>query len=160
MLGGVLKQFVGFTVGGEEFGVDIMNVREVAKPVHITPVPRAPDFVDGVSNLRGEIVTIINLRKRFGFDAKKTDENSRIVIVELDEQPVGMLVDSATEVLKIIEKDIEPVPEIVTTEVSKEYLKGIGKLGDRLIILLELKNVLTKEEVEEIRKIKEKWEEG
>lgn len=150
-----LRRFVGFTVGDEEFGVDVMNVREVAKPMRITRVPRSPGFVEGVSNLRGELITIINLRKRLGFDPKEIDSESRIIIAELEDKPVGMLVDSATEVLKIPEKELQPVPEMVTTEISKDYLKGVGRIGERLIILLDLKQVLTKKEIEEIKAFEE-----
>lgn len=153
------KPFVIFRLGDEEFGMDVMNIKEIAKITTITRVPHSPDFIEGLINLRGSLVTVINLRKRFIFEPKKIDVDSRIIIAELEDKPVGILVDAATEVLRIPVSDIEATPELVTTEISKEYLKGVGKVGDRLIILLDLKQVLTRKEIEEIREF-EKLKEG
>jgi purine-binding chemotaxis protein CheW len=154
------EPFVIFRLGDEEFGVDVMNIREIAKITTITRVPRSADFIEGLINLRGSLVTVINLRKRFISEPKKIDADSRIIIAELEDKPVGILVDATTEVLRVPVSDIEAMPEMVTTEISKEYLKGVGKIGDRLIILLDLKQVLTKEEIEEIKKFEKLKEEG
>jgi len=151
------KPFVIFKLGDEEFGVDVMNIKEIARITTITRVPRSPDFIEGVINLRGCLTTVINLRKRFGFAPKEIDADSRIIIAELEDKPVGMLVDAATEVLRIPVSDIEATPEMVTTEISKEYLRGVGKVENRLIILLDLKQVLPKEE--EFEELEEKREE-
>ncbi|MHC1623953.1 MAG: chemotaxis protein CheW [Candidatus Methanospirareceae archaeon] len=140
------KTFVIFIIGDEEFGVDVMNIREIAKITTITRVPRSDDFIEGLINLRGSLATVINLRKRFGLEPKEIDADSRIIVAELEDKPVGILVDATTEVLRIPVSDIEATPEMVTTEISKEYLEGVGKVGDRLIILLDLKQVLTKKE--------------
>jgi purine-binding chemotaxis protein CheW len=148
------KTFVIFRLGDEEFGVDVMNIREIAKISTITRVPRSPDFIDGVINLRGGLATVVNLRKRFGFVPKAIDSDSKIIIAECEGKAFGMLVDSATEVLKIPVSDIETAPQMVTTEISKEHLKGVGKVGDRLIILLDWKHVLAENE-KEIEEIKE-----
>lgn len=153
------KPFVIFRFGDDEFGVDVMNIKEIAKITTITRVPHSPDFIEGLINLRGSLVTVINLRKRFIFEPKKIDEDSRIIIAELEDKPVGILVDAATEVSRIPVSDIEATPEMVTTEISKEYLKGVGKVGDRLIILLDLKQVLTKKEIEEIKEFEKQKEE-
>jgi len=154
------KPFVIFIIGDEEFGVDVMNIREIAKITTITRVPRSADFIEGLINLRGSLATVINLRKRFGLEPKEIDADSRIIVAELEDKPVGILVDATTEVLRIPVSDIEATPEMVTTEISKEYLKGVGKVGDRLIILLDLKQVLTKEEIEERKKFEKLKEEG
>ena len=148
------KTFVIFRLGDEEFGVDVMNIKEIAKLSTITRVPRSPDFIEGVINLRGCLATVVNLRKRFGFVPKEIDSDSRIIIAECEGKAFGMLVDAATEVLKIPVSDIETTPEMVTTEISKEHLKGVGKVDDRLIILLDLKQVLAENE-NEIEEIKE-----
>jgi purine-binding chemotaxis protein CheW len=145
------KTFVIFRLGDEEFGVDVMNIREIAKISTITRVPRSPDFIDGVINLRGCLATVVNLRKRFGFLPKEIDADSRIIIAECEGKAFGMLVDAATEVLRIPVSDIETTPEMVATEISNEHLKGVGKVDDRLIILLDLKQVLAAEEIEEIK---------
>ena len=147
------KTFVIFRLGDEEFGVDVMNIKEIAKLSTITRVPRLPDFIEGVINLRGCLATVINLRKRFGFVPKEIDSDSRIIIAECEGKAFGMLVDAATEVLKILVSDIETTPEMVTTEISKVHLKGVGKVGDRLIILLDLKHVLATEEIEKIKEV-------
>jgi purine-binding chemotaxis protein CheW len=144
------KPYVIFRLGDEEFGVDVMNIREIAKITTITRVPRSADFIEGVINLRGSLATVINLRKRFGFEPKEIDADSRIIIAELEDKPVGMLVDAAIEVLRIPVSDIEATPEMVTTEISKEHLGGVGKVKNRLIFLLDLKQVLTKKEIEKI----------
>ena len=151
------KKFVAFKLGAEEFGADVMQIREISRLMDITRVPRAPSFVDGVINLRGRITPIVNLRKRFGFEPKEPGPDTRIVIAELEGYPIGIIVDEVTDVLGIPAKNIDQTPELVTTKVSKEYLKGVGKVGEkRLIILLDLKKILSKEEFVEIRKMEEK----
>jgi len=153
------KTYVIFKLGDGEFGVDVMNIKEVAKITTITRVPHSSNFIEGLINLRGSLVTVINLRKRFIFEPEKMVVDSRIIIAELEDKPVGILVDATTEILRIPVSDIEATPEMVTTEISKEYLKGVGKVGDRLIILLDLKQVLTKKEIEEIKEFEELKEE-
>ncbi len=134
--------FVIFIIGNKEFGVDVMNIKEIAKIPKITRVPRSPDFVEGVINHKGSLTAVINLRKRFGFEPKEIDADSRLIIAEFEDNPVGMLVDATTEVLRIPVSDIEATPEVVTTEISKRFLKGVGKVENRSIILLDLKQVL------------------
>lgn len=142
------ETFVIFRLGDEEFGMDVMNIREIAKVSKITRLPHSPDFIEGVINLRGCLATVVNIRKRFGFLLKEIDSDSRIIIAECEGKAFGMLVDAATEVLKIPVSDIETTPEMFTTEISKEHLKGVGKIGDRLIILLNLKQVFAENEKE------------
>lgn len=154
------KPFVIFRLEDEEFGVDVMSIKEIAKITTITRVPHSPDFIEGLINLRGSLATVINLRKRFFFEPKAIDADSRIIIAEIENRPVGMLVDAATEVLRIPVSNIEATPEMVTTAISKEYLSGVGKFGDRLIILLDLKHVLTKQEIEIIKECEELKEKG
>jgi len=150
------KPFVIFRLGDEEFGMDVMNIKEIARITTITRVPHTLDFIEGIINLRGCLFTVINLRKRFGFEPKEIDANSRIIIAELEDKPVGMLVDEATEVLRIPVSDIEATPEMVTTEITKEYLWGVGKVENRLIILLDLKQVLAKTDLEELKEFEER----
>jgi len=150
-----LNQYVVFKLGDEEYGIDVMGVKEIAKPTAITGLPRAPSYIDGVFNLRGGITPLINLRKKFGFTPKEIDEKSRIVITELDDKYIGMLVDDASEVLGISTENIESTPELVTTDISKEYLKGVGKLKDRLIIILDLEEVLSKQDFDKTLEIDE-----
>lgn len=145
-----LLQLVVFELGGEEFGVEIMNVQEIIRMPEMTQIPQSPDFVEGVINLRGRIIVVVNLSKRFNLQSRVADENSRIIVVEIGKTVVGMIVDSVNEVLRIPKSSVEPAPELVMSKVSKNYLKGVGKIDKRLLILLDLARVLTVEEVAEI----------
>jgi len=145
-----LLQLVVFELGGEEFGVEIMNVQEIIRMPEMTQIPHSPDFVEGVINLRGRIIVVVNLSKRFNMRSKATDENSRIIVVEIGNAVVGMIVDSVNEVLRIPASNVEPAPELVKSKVSRNYLKGVGKIDKRLLILLDLARVMTVEEVDEI----------
>jgi purine-binding chemotaxis protein CheW len=145
-----LLQLVVFELGGEEFGVEIMNVQEIIRMPEMTQIPQSPDFVEGVINLRGRIIVVVNLSKRFNLQSRVADENSRIIVVEIGNSVVGMIVDSVNEVLRIPISSVEPAPELVMSKVSRNYLKGVGKIDKRLLILLDLGRVLTVEEVSEI----------
>ncbi len=145
-----LLQMVVFQLGGEEFGVEIMKVQEIIKMPDITQIPQSPDFVEGVINLRGRVIVVINLDKRFNLKSKEVDEHSRIIVVEIGDNVVGMIVDSVNEVLRIPASNVDPAPELVKSKVSKEYITGVGKMDDRLLIFLDLAKVLDKKEVEDI----------
>lgn len=139
---------VVFTLADGLYGVRVDQVREITSMRDTTPVPNAPYFVDGVTNLRGQVTTVTDLRRRFGLEEAERNDNTRIIIVEPDGVPIGMVVDSVSEVLRMSAKDIEPVPDLVTESggsgIDAEYIKGVGKLGDgKLLILLDLEKVLT-----------------
>ena len=151
MRGDGTVQVIVFKLGNERYGVEISQVREIIKPTQITRIPNAPDFVEGVINLRGQITTIINLRKRFGMDPKPIDNDTRIIVVEYDNAVIGMMVDVVNEVKYLSKDDIEPLPNIVTARSEAKFLKGVGKLPDGLLILIDLNKVLSDEEVERIR---------
>lgn len=138
-------QLVSFEIAGEEFGVDILKVQEIIHVVDMTQVPSSPEFVEGVINLRGQIIPVINLRHRFGFPAREKDRQTRIVVVELASKTVGFLVDRVQEVLRVETTVIEPPPELVTN-ITTQYITGVAKLEGRLLILLDLDAVLSKEE--------------
>ncbi|MED2973303.1 chemotaxis protein CheW [Fictibacillus sp. B-59209] len=141
-----------FQLENEEYGVDVHQVKSIERVSHITRIPRTPGFVKGVINLRGIVTPIIDLRSRFEMEEKQTDENTRIIIVNTDEMEVGLIVDSANDVLDIPTADIEPTPE-VAGGINAEYLDGVAKIGDRLLILLQLDKVLNKEEVTQLHLI-------
>ncbi len=140
-----MLQLVSFKLGDEEFGVDIMQVQEIIRMQEITSVPNAPEFVEGVINLRGRVIPIIDLRKRFGLEEKSHDKATRIIVVKVDDLTVGLVVDEVSEVLRIPADTVEPPPPIVAG-VESEYIRGVGKLEDRLLILLDLSKTLSKEE--------------
>jgi purine-binding chemotaxis protein CheW len=121
--------------------VDILQVQEINRMLEVTRVPNAPEYVDGVINLRGKVIPIIDLRRRFGMERKEHDKNTRIVVVELNGKVVGFVVDAVREVLRIPRSVTEPPPSIVGG-VHEEYITAVGKLEDRLLILLDLEKVL------------------
>ncbi len=147
-----LLQLVSFNIGDEEFGVDILKVQEINRMVEVTRVPNAPEYVDGVINLRGKVIPIIDLRRRFGMPRKEKDKNSRIIVVELAGKVLGFVVDAVSEVLRIPGSVTEPPPSIIAG-IKAEYITAIGKLENRLLILLDLERVLTVDEHEEMRKV-------
>jgi len=143
------NQIVIFQLGSEFFGADIAKVESIIKIQSITQLPHAPNFVEGVTNLRGKVLPVIDLRKRFGLPAQETNKNSRIIVVSVDQIEVGMIVDEVSEVLTIPEGAVEAAPAIVTT-VNSSFIKGIAKIEERLVILLNLTQVLSTKEQAEI----------
>ncbi|MEW5796057.1 MAG: chemotaxis protein CheW [Candidatus Zixiibacteriota bacterium] len=139
-------QLVSFNIGTEEFGVDILKVQEINRMVEITRVPQAPHYIEGVINLRGKVIPIVDLRKRFNLELKEHDKNTRIVVVDIGGTIMGMIVDSVSEVLRLPADTIEPPPDIVTG-VNSEYIRGVAKLDDRLLIFLDLSKVIDMAEV-------------
>ena len=136
------KHIVGFRVGRETYGVPITALHEIVRVPEITAIPDAPHYLEGVINLRGKIVSVVDLRKRFGQTATELNRRSRILVVEHSRRLVGMIVDSATEVLKIPEADIETAPTMMQ-EGGLDCVTGLGKYQGRLIILLDVNRVLT-----------------
>ncbi|MCD6335342.1 MAG: chemotaxis protein CheW [Candidatus Latescibacterota bacterium] len=136
-----LLQLVSFKIGEEEFGVDILNVREINRMVEITRVPKSPEYVEGVINLRGKVIPIVSLRKRMGMPEKEQDKDTRIVVVELEDQLIGFVVDAVSEVLRIPRNITEPPPE-TASGVDAEYITSIAKMDERLLILLNLNRLL------------------
>lgn len=147
-----LIQLVTFSIGEEEFGVDILKVQEIIRTMEITRVPRAPEFVEGVINLRGKVIPIIDLRRRFGLPTRDHDQNTRIIVIEISSMVVGFVVDSVSEVLRIPEGTVEPPPPVVSG-LESEYISGVGKLEDRLLILLDLDRLLSGDEQEQLAQV-------
>lgn len=143
------NQLVVFTIGNEAYGVDVDAVESIIKMQEITRLPHAPEFVEGVTNLRGAVVPILDLRKRFGLTTVEETRDTRIVIVNMNNTHVGMVVDAVTQVVRISAETIDPPPQMVMT-INTAFIKGIAKLDDMLIILLDLKKVLTTEESERL----------
>lgn len=142
-------QLVTFNLGKEEFAVPILQIQEINRLVEITRVPKSPDFVEGVINLRGKVIPIIDLRKRFSLPQAELGKYSRVVVINMDGRMVGLIVDSVSEVLRLSEEAVEPAPPIVAG-IDSEYIKGLGKIEGRLLILLDLNKILSKEEKGEL----------
>ncbi len=151
------EQLVSFKIENEEFGVNIEEVQEIIRLPEITKVPQAPFFVEGVINLRGNVLPVIDLRKRFDLEATKKTNATRIVVANVESKTTGIIVDSVSEVLRLPKDSIEPPPPIIAG-IEAKYLRGIGKLneGKRLLILLNLKEILTVREEDKVRKEEKK----
>ncbi|MBE7414827.1 MAG: chemotaxis protein CheW [Deltaproteobacteria bacterium] len=140
-------QLVTFRLGKEEFSLDILSVQEIIRHMELTRVPKTPDFVDGVINLRGKVIPVLDLRKRFGLGSDEMTNETRIIVVEVASKTVGLKVDAVSEVLRLPADRVEAPPEMVTG-VESEYIKGVGKLDGRLLILLDVEKVLSRNEKE------------
>ena len=138
-------QLVTFRLGGETYGVDVMNVQEVLRITEIAPVPGAPDYVLGIINLRGNVVTVVDTRARFGLPSSETDDASRIVIVESENQVVGILVDSVAEVVELNQSEID-VPPNVGNEDSGRYVLGVANRESDLLIVIDLDKLLARDD--------------
>ena len=147
-------QVVGFRIGNETYGVRIGSVREIVRVPEITIVPNAPEAIEGVINLRGRIIPVMDLRKRFGNVSVQPDKKNRILVVELESRLLGLIVSSASEVLKIPPSEIEP-PGTVFAEGESSYVTGVGKLKGRLIILLDLPRLLRQPEFKKLEEAAE-----
>lgn len=139
-------QWVTFRLGNETYGINVMQVQEVLRVSEIAPVPGAPDYVLGIINLRGNVVTVVDTRRRFGLPSKEPDEMSRIVIIEAAEQVIGILVDSVAEVVELRTAEIETAPN-VGNEDSARYILGVTSREGKLLILVDLNKFLTEEEI-------------
>ena len=142
---GAERQLVVFQLGAELYGVEISRVHEIIRLQSVTRVPRAPSFVEGVINLRGKVIPVVDLRRRFGLPTSEHTRASRIVVVEIGDQVVGIVVDGVSEVLRVNTATVEP-PSPVVAGIDSEYLHGIAKLTDRLVILLDLDRILARDE--------------
>ncbi|MDD3042516.1 MAG: chemotaxis protein CheW [Methanosarcinaceae archaeon] len=144
-------QVIVFNLGEEKYGVEISQVKEIILPTQITRIPNVPDFVEGILNLRGQIAAIINLRKRLGKEPKKNDDNTRIIVVEYDNATIGMMVDSVSEVKYLSSENIEEIPSFLALRDESKFLKGVGKLEDGLLTLMDLKELFSEDELKEIK---------
>jgi len=144
-----MTQWVTYMLDGEKYGIDVMQVKEVLRNIEIAPVPGAPDYVLGIINLRGNVVTVIDTRTRFGLSTKEVDDNSRVIVIETEDQSVGILVDAIAEVADIPKSEIEVTPNIGNDDSSK-YIMGVYSGKGNLIILVAIENLLSEEEWSEM----------
>jgi len=142
-------QLVGFRIGKETFGVPIGLVHEIVRVPEITAVPDAPDYIEGVINLRGKIISVIDLRKRFGETQIESGRKNRILVAEIEKKLVGLIVDAASEVIRVPHEEIEAPPEVFE-ENEVKYVTGVGKLNGRLVILIDLTKILQQGELRRI----------
>jgi purine-binding chemotaxis protein CheW len=133
---------VAFRVGNEDYAVDIQRVQEINRFSTLIILPQAPEFIEGLLNLRGRVIPVVSLRKRFGLSGKEQDGDTRILVTEISGRIVGVMVDSVSEVLRLPIDSICPTPQLVSNG-RAEYLSGVGKAGDRLWVLLDLERLLS-----------------
>ena len=138
-------QLVTFRVGGEEFGLDVFAVHEILRYQVPTPMPRAPEFVEGVLDVRGTLVPVVDLRRRFETPEVAYDEDTRIVLVDFNQERLGLVVDSVTEVLRAPETAVSPPPAYIRG-LAAEFVRGIVRVGDRLVVLMDLDRILSSDE--------------
>lgn len=153
--GSDLKQLVVFQVGEEGFCIEISRVREINRLVEITKIPESPEYVEGIINLRGEIIPIIDMRKRFGISMQDemTKEN-RIMVIETEGKLVGFIVDEVREVLRMSEDKIEATPDLITSDVDRRYIEGVATVDERLLIILNSELLFSKGELQGLGEIK------
>ena len=142
-------QCVTFTLEDETYGINVMQVQEVLREIEVAPVPGAPPYVLGIINLRGNVVSVIDARTRFGLPTKESDDMTRIIVIEAQQQILGILVDSVAEVVDIQRGEIDTAPNVGNAETSK-YIDGVVSRGEQLLILVDLNKLLTESELGEI----------
>lgn len=138
-------QWVTFKLEGETYGINVMQVQEVLRYTEIAPVPGAPEYVLGIINLRGNVVTVIDTRHRFGLNTAEVSENTRVVIIEADQHVVGIMVDAVAEVVYLNQSEIDNAPNVGNDETSK-FIQGVCNKNDELLILIDLNNMLSDED--------------
>ncbi len=139
---------VTFRLGNGEYAIDIMQAKEIIKMEKITLIPNAPEFVEGVINLRGNIIPIIDLKKRFNLEETEGDKNTGIIIVKIEDVDMGIIIDAISKVVSISNSDIQP-PRPVLSGIGQKYIKGVGKLEDKLLVVLDLEKLFASDEEEE-----------
>lgn len=149
------EQMVTFTIDNEEYGIQIMQVQEINRISEITHIPRAPHFIDGMTNLRGNVIPVINVRRLFSLEDIEVDDRTRIIIVEINGSRTGLRVDQVNEVLRLSRQDIEETPSIVTEESTKRLMQGICNIedGKRMIVLLNVSEILDRDELENLKEM-------
>ncbi|MBO6739505.1 MAG: chemotaxis protein CheW [Phycisphaerales bacterium] len=146
-------QLVSFSVANELFAVDILRVQEINRMMALTKVPQSPPSVEGVINLRGRIIPVLDLRVQFGFQKQEATEQTRIIVIEVSGNTLGFIVDSVREVMRISSSIVDPAPQ-VGTSIDSSYVSGVAKLEDQLLIMLELENLLSPESLNSITSMK------
>lgn len=151
-------QFVVFQLAGEDYSIPILDAKEIIKMVDITRIPGTSEFILGVINLRGQIIVILDLEKRLGMTTQKPTPVTRLLIAEIDRKLIGMKVDSVSDVRWIAVNDIKPAPKALAKKIELSYLKGVGIQGEKLVIILNLQNLLSSEEKDAIKAIHAAYE--
>lgn len=150
-----MLQLVGFDIADEQFGVDILMVQEIIRSAKVTAVPNSPEFVEGVINLRGNIIPVVDLRKRLYLYNEETAHKTRawILILNISDRVVGFIVDQVTHVIKVSEDRVQPPPEIVISGLESQYIQGVCEMDHSLLVILNFANVLFSDEYKMLREL-------
>jgi len=146
-----VRQLIGFTVGDEEYGLELLKVREVIRTRQVTWLPNAPSSVKGIINLRGQVIPIIDLRERFDLPQAQDTAMTRVIVVEIEGKPVGMVVDSASQVVRVPVDQFEPPPPVLGEE-ARSFISAVGKIGDRLVTIMDVEKLLGRDEMRRIER--------
>jgi purine-binding chemotaxis protein CheW len=146
---GEVKQLISFTVGAEEYGLELLRVKEVIRMRQITWLPKAPSCVKGIINLRGDVIPIVDLRERFGLPAQDHTSMTRVIVVEVEGRPVGVVVDSASQVVRVPADQFDPPPPVMGAG-SAEFITAVGKMDGKLVIMIDVDRILSTEEMSQI----------
>ena len=149
---GSSRQIVGFRLDQEEYGIEITKIQEIILMGEITRVPQVPDYIEGLINLRGSVIPIIDLRKRFELPAKPYTDETRTIVVNIENKTIGVIVDAVTQVIRVANEHVEPAPPTVAA-MGKEHIAGLAKLEDRLLILLKIDRLLDPEPSENTEQV-------
>jgi len=150
-----IKQYIEFEISDQIFGIDVLNSREIIKPQEITILPDSPEFVEGIINLREEIIPIINLEKKFNIRSNKDKViNRQVIIITINKLLIGLKVNEVNGIIRINNKKIKDIPGI-TQKLNKNYIKGVASLDKALLIILDINNIFSKEEIKQLKKVNE-----
>ncbi len=152
-----IQQLVKFYIADEAFGIGIKQIFQILKPQEVFKVPNTPPFIEGLINLRGKVMTVFNLRKRFNMPDKENDEDTKILVIRMDEYLLGFTVDSVSEIVRVQDEDIVETPPTLTN-FDKRFLSGVAKVEEKLILLLNLEKILTPDEENQVKEIVEENE--
>ena len=139
-------QLVSFCLNDEIYGIEVLKVREIIRLVNITCTPNSPHWVEGIINLRGKVIPIISMRKRFGLPEADNDNQSRVIIMDICGELLGFTVDAVSEVIRISGREVQPPPQLATGGIGQEFLAGVVNRGDKLLILLDLDRIFSRDE--------------
>ncbi len=145
---GELNQLVSFNLGDEEFGIEVLKVREIIRMTGITHMPNTPHYVEGIINLRGKVIPIISMRRKFGLAETESNNQTRIIVVDVDGDLTGFIVDAVSEVIRISDSEIQPPPPVVSGGVDQECITGVINRADRLLVLLSLDKMFSQGETQ------------
>jgi purine-binding chemotaxis protein CheW len=146
----MILQYVSFTLGKEMFAIDVMRIRGVERIVEITSIPQCPDFLEGMIHLREEIIPIVDMRRKFGMPKEEYGKETRIILIEIEKIIVGLIVDRVFEVFQIEDGDIGHLPQIGMSITSKQYMRGVVEINNRLIIVIDIDKIFTEQETSEL----------